>query len=164
MPRLFTSVTKASAAPVGRIVPASQRWTVRLCAHSKRANPAWLKPLSWRTAGFRPPPSVDKGFRRFDQSPSWSFPGKEHSSVHVLFTKKGASDNINAQHQQGNQYGTGPGKTVPVFVGACGILEDDHRKVGDGRIHVHGHELIVQCGEQQGGRLARNTGNRQKKA
>src|SRR3546814_3384012 len=70
MPRRFTSVSKASAAPVGRIVPASQRWTLRLCAHSKRANPAWLKPLSWRTAGFRPPPSVDKGFRRSEEHTS----------------------------------------------------------------------------------------------
>ncbi len=48
MPRRLTNVSNASEGPIGRIVPASQRWTVRLVVKSQQANPAWLKPLSWR--------------------------------------------------------------------------------------------------------------------
>ena len=74
-----------------------------------------------------------------------------------FFSEINPGQNVQAQHCQGDQQGTGPSQVHPVLIGAHGKLENDHRQVGHGRVHVQGIERVVQCGEEQGGGFAADT-------
>src|SRR5690606_13511991 len=68
-------------------------------------------------------------------------PGGCCAALSLFVSEEAARENIDTQHQQGDQYGTGPGQAIPVFERAGCVLEDHHRQVGYGCVHVQRHEL-----------------------
>ena len=82
------------------------------------------------------------------------------SMVHDDFLgRKGARDDVEREHREGDDERADPGEPLPVGIGAERELEDDDRQARHRGVQVGREELVVERGEQQRRGLAGDAGD-----